>query len=105
VENRGVKKGQEYAILTDEITKRGVIYDKQYKDYKLLRRESSWHMTNLELFLICCRGETTEISKEKKPKTFKENQKIAKQGGQLQEILERNWSDQKENITEKMRSN
>lgn len=41
-------------------------------------------MTNLELVLnMLAEATTTEISKEKRPKTFKENQKIAKQGGTI----------------------
>ena len=42
-------------------------------------------MTNLELVLnMLAEATTTEISKEKKPKTFKESQKIAKQGGTIE---------------------
>jgi len=85
-ENRGVKKGQEYAILTDEITKAWSGFTtKQYKHYKTLKKENLRdHMTNLELVLnMLAEATTTEISKEKKPKTFKENQKIAKQGGTI----------------------
>ncbi len=85
-ENRGVKKGQEYSILTDEITKAWSGFTtKQYKDFKTLKKENLRdHMTNLELVLnMLAEATTTEISKEKKPKTFKENQKIAKQGGTI----------------------
>lgn len=82
-ENRGVQKGQAYAILTDEITKAWSGFTtKQYKDFKTIKKENLRdHMTNLELVLnMLAEATTTEISKEKKPKTFKENQKIAKQG-------------------------
>ena len=83
-ENRGVKKGQEYAILTDEITKAWSGFSvKQYKNFKDLKKENLRdNMTNLELVLnMLAEATTTEISKEKKPKTFAENKKIANQGG------------------------
>ena len=85
-ENRGIQKGQEYAILTDEITKAWSGFTtKQYRNFKSLKKENLRdHMTNLELVLnMLAEATTTEISKEKKPKTFKESQKIAKQGGTI----------------------
>ena len=85
-DKRGVKKGQEYAILTDEITKAWSGFSvKQYKNHKGLKKENLRdNMTNLELVLnMLAEATTTEISKEKKPKNFKENQTIAKQGGTI----------------------
>ena len=85
-ENRGVKKGQEYAILTDEITKAWSGFTtKQYKNLKDLKKENLRdHMTNLELVLnMLAEATTTEISKEKKPKTFNDNKRIARQGGTI----------------------
>lgn len=85
-EKRGVKKGQEYAILTDEITKAWTgITTKQYKQLKDLKKENLRdHMTNLELVLnMLAEATTTEISKKKEPKTFTESKKIAKQGGTI----------------------
>jgi hypothetical protein len=85
-ENRGVKKGQEYAILTDEITKAWSGFSvKQYKNFKNLKKENLRdNMSNLELVLnMLAEATTTEISKEKKPKTFAENKKIAQQGGRI----------------------
>lgn len=85
-ENRGVQKGQEYAILTDEITKAWSGYTtKQYKNLKDLKKENLRdHMTNLELVLnMLAEATTTEISKEKKPKTFNDNKRIALQGGTI----------------------
>ncbi len=85
-EKRGVKKGQEFAILTDEITKAWSGYNtKEYKNLKNLKKENLRdHMSNLELVLnMLAEATTTEISKEKKPKNFKENKKIAKQGGTI----------------------
>ena len=85
-DSRGVKKGLEYAILTDEITKAWSGFSsKDYKKFKDLRKENLRdHMTNLELVLNMLAEVTmTEISKEKKPKTFKTSKKIAKQGGTI----------------------
>lgn len=83
-EMRGVEKGQEYAILTDEITKAWAGFTtKQYRDFKNLRKEGLRdNMTNLELVLnMLAETSTTELSKKHKPKTFKENTTIAKKGG------------------------
>ncbi|MBK6339651.1 MAG: hypothetical protein IPN93_01925 [Bacteroidetes bacterium] len=85
-DNKGVKKGQEYAILTDEITKAwSGLNVKEYKKHKDLKKENLRdNMTNLELVLnMLAEATTTEISKEKKPKTFAENKKIANQGGTI----------------------
>ena len=80
-ENKGVKKGQEFATLTDIITEAwsGKTV-KQYKQHKNLKKENLRdNMTNLELVLnMLAETTTTEISKEKKPKTFNENKTIAK---------------------------
>ena len=83
---RGVQKEQEYAILTDEITKAWSGFSvKQYKNYKGLKKENLRdNMSNLELVLnMLAEATTTEISKEKKPETFADNKKIAKQGGTI----------------------
>jgi len=85
-EKRGVEKGQEFAILTDDITQAWSGFStKQYKKFKDLKKENLRdHMTNLELVLsMLAEATTTEISKEKKPKTFPDNRKIAKQGGTI----------------------
>ncbi|NCA85938.1 MAG: hypothetical protein EOM83_10235 [Clostridia bacterium] len=85
-ESRGVKKGLDYAILTDEITKAWAGFTtKDYKEFKGLKKESLRdNMTNLELVLnMLAEATTTEISKEKKPKTFPESKTIAKQGGTI----------------------
>lgn len=85
-EQRGVKKGQEYAILTDEITKAwSGLSVKEYKKHKDLKKENLRdNMTNLELVLnMLAEATTTEISKEKKPKTFEQSKVIAKQGGTI----------------------
>ena len=85
-ENRGVQKGQEFAILTDDITQSWSGFTtKEYKKFKDLKKENLRdNMTNLELVLnMLAEATTTEISKEKKPKTFTDNRKIAKQGGTI----------------------
>ncbi|MDQ6756172.1 MAG: Bro-N domain-containing protein [Bacteroidota bacterium] len=83
-ENRGVKKGQQFATLTDIITQAwsGKTV-KQYKQHKNLKKENLRdNMTNLELVLnMLAEATTKEISTEKKPKKFMENKHIAKQGG------------------------
>ena len=84
-ENRGIEKGLEYAILTDEITKawsgKSV---KEYKKLKSLKKENLRdNMTNLELILnMLAEATTTEISKEEKPEGFLENKEVARQGGE-----------------------
>jgi len=83
---RGIKKGQEYAILTDEITKAWSGFTtKQYKKFKQLKKENLRdHMSNLELVLnMLAEATTTEISKEKKPKTFSQSKTIAGEGGKI----------------------
>ncbi len=85
-EKRGVSRGQEYAILTDEITKAWSSFSvKQYKKHKGLKKENLRdNMSNLELVLnMLAEATTTEISKEKKPRTFTENKIIANQGGTI----------------------
>jgi hypothetical protein len=85
-ENRGVKKGQEFATLTDIITQAWSGNTvQQYKRRKGLKKENLRdNMTNLELVLnMLAEATTTEISKEKKPKDFDENKIIARQGGTI----------------------
>ncbi|PIE85659.1 hypothetical protein CSA08_00750 [Candidatus Gracilibacteria bacterium] len=85
-EASGVKKGIEYAILTDEITKAwSGMTTKEYKNFKNLKKEGLRdNMTNLELVLnMLAEASTTEISKKEKPKDFSENKKVAKKGGNV----------------------
>ena len=80
------EKGLEYAILINEITEAWAgLTTKEYKNFKDLKKENLRdNMTNLELVLsMLAEATTTEISKEKKPKTFSESKKIAKQGGTI----------------------
>ena len=83
-EKRGVKKGLEYAILTDEITKAWTGFStKEYKKFKDLKKENLRdNRTNLELVLnMLAEATTKEISSERKPETFTESKIIANQGG------------------------
>ena len=85
-EARGVRKGQEFAILTDEITRAWAgMSTKEYKQHKSLKKENLRdNMTNLELVLnMLAEATTAEISKEKIPETFDENKTIARQGGEV----------------------
>jgi len=85
-DNRGVQRGVEYAILTDEITKTWAgLSTKEYKNLKGLKKENLRdNMTNLEMVLnMLAEASTTEISKEKQPDTFEQNKTVARQGGQV----------------------
>ncbi len=83
---RGVKKGQEFAILTDEITRAWTgMTTKEYKQHKSLKKEGLRdNMTNLELVLnMLAEATTAEISKEKIPQNFDASKTIARQGGEV----------------------
>ncbi len=85
-QQRGVKEGAEYAILTDEITKAWADKSvKAYKKFKGLKKQNLRdNMTNLELVLnMLAEASTTEISKKKKPKSFVGNKIVAQQGGHV----------------------
>ncbi len=85
-ELRGVSKGHEFAILTDEITRAwSGLSTKGYKQHKGLKKENLRdNMTNLELVLnMLAEVTTTEISKEKVPQTLDENRVVARQGGEV----------------------
>ena len=82
---RGVKKGIEYAILTDEISRAwSGMSTRQYKKLKGLKKENLRdNMTTLELVLnMLAEATTTEISKQKEPETFAENIAVAREGGE-----------------------
>jgi BRO family, N-terminal domain len=83
-QERGMKKGLEYAILTNEITNTWAGKNvKEYKKMKGLKKENLRdNMSNLELVLnMLAEASTTEISKEKQPKGLEENKDIARKGG------------------------
>ena len=83
-DKRGVEKGREYAILTDEISKAwSGMTTRKYKKLKGLTKENLRdNMSDLELVLnMLAEATTTEISKREKPASFDANMKIAKRGG------------------------
>ena len=81
----GVSDNQ-YGILTDILTQEwSGMKTRDYKDFKGLKKESLRdNMSNMELVLnMLAEVSTTEISKEKNPKTLEENKSVAKQGGNV----------------------
>ena len=83
---RGVQRGVEYAILTDEISRAwSGMSTRQYKNLKGLKKENLRdNMTTLELVLnMLAEATTTEISKQKAPENFSENIDIARAGGKV----------------------
>ena len=83
---RGVQKGVEYAILTDEITKAwSGMNTRQYKNLKGLKKENLRdNMTTLELVLnMLAEATTAEISKQKAPEGLRENVEVARAGGKV----------------------
>jgi len=85
-EDRGVKQGIEYAILTDEITKAwSGLTTRQYKSFKGLKKENLRdNMSTLELVLnMLAEATTTEISKTARPETFEDSKHVARRGGRI----------------------
>lgn len=83
-QDRGVQKGVEYAILTDEITRAwSGMTTRQYKKLKGLKKENLRdNMTTLEIVLnMLAEATTTELSKVHQPQGFEESREIAKRGG------------------------
>jgi len=88
-EKRGLKKGVQFATLTDIITKAWA--DKTTKEYKVLKSLKKENlrdnMTNTELILnMLAEASTKDISQAVEPKTFKESKNIAKQGGNVAKV-------------------
>ncbi|MDY6007410.1 MAG: Bro-N domain-containing protein [Gemmiger sp.] len=83
-QERGVQQGQEYAILTDEITKAwSGMSTRQYKKLKGLKKENLRdNMSTMEIVLnMLAEATTTELSKAHQPEGFSESQTIARRGG------------------------
>jgi prophage antirepressor-like protein len=83
-DNRGVRKGVEYAILTDEITKAwSGMNTRQYKNLKTLKKENLRdNMSTMELVLnMLAEATTTTLSRKQEPQTLTENINVARQGG------------------------
>lgn len=82
----GIKKGLEYAILTDEITKAWAgLTTKEYKQLKDLKKENLRdNMTNMELILnMLAEASTTEIAQGENPKGLEQHKKVARRGGKV----------------------
>ena len=85
-QSHGVKKGKEYAILTDEVTKAWAgMSTRQYKNYKGLKKENLRdNMSTLELALnMLAEATTTELTKVKNPYGLEANRNVAKTGGKI----------------------
>ena len=83
---RGVQKGREYAILTDEISRAwSGMTTRQYKDLKGLKKENLRdNMSDLELVLnMLAEASTTGISQVEKPEGMAENLSVAQRGGRI----------------------
>lgn len=85
-QDRGIKQGKEYAILTNEITQAwSGMNTQQYKKLKGLKKQNLRdNMSTTELILnMLAETSTTDISKEERPMSFEENQKVARRGGRV----------------------
>ena len=85
-QEHGVKKGIEYAILTDEISKAwSGMATREYKNLKGLKKENLRdNMSTLELVLnMLAEATTTELTNIHNPNGLEENKKVAKRGGTI----------------------
>ena len=88
-QDRGVEKGLEYAILTDEITRAwSGMSTRQYKRLKGLKKENLRdNMSTTEIILnMLAETSAKDISKKEKPEGFEENRKVARRGGNVANI-------------------
>ena len=88
-QDRGIQKGIEYAILTDEITKAwSGMTTRQYKNFKGLKKENLRdNMSTTEIILnMLAETSTKDISKKEEPKGLSESKKVAKRGGNVASI-------------------
>ena len=82
----GVKAGQEYAILTNEITRAwSGMTSREYKNFKGLKKENLRdNMSTLELVLnMLAEATTTTLTQVHRPQGLAENRRMAKQGGSV----------------------
>ena len=85
-DNRGIQKGLEYAILTDEVSKAwSDMTTRQYKNFKGLKKENLRdNMSTLELVLnMLAEATTTELAKVHDAQGLSENKQVAKRGGKV----------------------
>ncbi|WP_455582549.1 BRO family protein [Dysosmobacter sp.] len=95
-QERGVAKGREYAILTDELTKAwSGMTTRQYKAMKGLKKENLRdNMSTTEIVLnMLAEVSTREISKATQPQNFEESRAVARQGGSVAGDARRNIED------------
>lgn len=93
----GVKEGMEYASLTDIITKEwSGMTTKQYKHHKGLKKENLRdNMTNLEMaFNILAEASATELSKQRDPKGYSQQKRVAKDGGSVAKVARKKLESQ-----------
>ncbi|MDA1079868.1 MAG: Bro-N domain-containing protein [bacterium] len=88
-QERGMKVGKEFAILSDEITKAWA--NRTIKDYKKLKGLKTENlrdnMSTLELVLnMLAEASTTEISKKKVPQGLRQNRRVAHEGGTVAKV-------------------
>lgn len=91
-QSRGVQKGVEYAILTDEITRAwSGLSTREYKQLKGLKKENLRdNMSTTEIVLnMLAETSTTDISREEQPQTFAESRSVAQKGGEVAGIARR----------------
>ena len=97
--NRGVQKGLEYAILTDEITRAwSGMSTKKYKQFKGLKKENLRdNMSDLELVLtMLAEASTTDIAKTEQPQGFSENRRLQEKAVRLPGLPDRHWKKEPE---------
>lgn len=85
----GVQQGMQYASLTDIITREwSGMNTKQYKQFKGLKKESLRdNMTNMEIALnMLAEASATELSKQRNPKGFNQQKRVAKDGGSVAKV-------------------
>ena len=89
---RGLEKGKDFAILTDEISRAwSGMTTRQYKRLKGLKKENLRdNMSDLELVLtMLAEASTRDISRAEEPETFEESRQVAQQGGEVAGIARR----------------
>ena len=87
--NKGLKEGQQFATLTDIISKSwSGKTTKEYKILKGLKKENLRdNMTNTELILnMLAKTSTKEISQTVNAESFEESKKVSQQGGNVASV-------------------
>lgn len=85
-QDHGVKSGNEYAILTNEISKAwSGMTTREYKDFKGLKKENMRdNMSTTELILnMLAETATKDIAEAKNPQGLEENKQVAQDGGSI----------------------